>query len=70
LITLLTLPLAPVRGLTALAKVLRDQAHRELYDPAQIQRQLEELEAAAAAGQISEGELAEQQQKILNRLIA
>lgn len=70
LIALLTLPLAPVRGVTALARVLRDQAERELYDPASVRRQLEELESAAAAGQLSADEYAEAQQEILDRLIS
>jgi hypothetical protein len=70
LIALLTLPLAPLRGVTALAKVLRSQAERELYDPASAWRQLEGLDEEAAAGRLSADELAEAQQRILDRLIA
>ena len=69
LVALLTLPLAPVRGLTALARVLRTQAERELYDPSTLRRQLDDLADAAAAGEISEEELADAQQRILDRLI-
>ncbi|MEV1287527.1 gas vesicle protein GvpG [Micromonospora sp. NPDC049679] len=68
--TLLTLPFAPVRGLTSLVKLIRDQAEQQLYDPATLQRQLEELDAAAAAGEISQAELVEAQQQILDRLMA
>ncbi|MFC0533667.1 gas vesicle protein GvpG [Phytohabitans kaempferiae] len=66
---LLGLPLAPVRGLTALARVLRTQAERELYDPVNVRRRLEELEASAAAGEISGPELAEAQERILEPLM-
>ncbi|WP_460917221.1 gas vesicle protein GvpO [Plantactinospora veratri] len=67
---LLALPLSPVRGLTGLARLLRDQAERELYDPVNVQRELTALADAAAAGEISEPELAQAQQRILDRLIA
>ncbi|AVT33893.1 gas vesicle protein G [Plantactinospora sp. BC1] len=67
---LLALPLGPVRGLTGLARLLRDQAERELYDPVNVQRELTALADAAAAGEISEPELAQAQQRILDRLIA
>ena len=70
LVTLLTLPLAPVRGVTALARVLLQQAERELYDPASVRRQLDELEDAAANGQISEAELADAQERLIERLVS
>ncbi|GIG92825.1 hypothetical protein Pen02_77610 [Plantactinospora endophytica] len=66
---LLSLPLAPVRGLTGLARLLRDQADRELYDPVNVQRELTALADAAAAGEISGPELDQAQQRILDRLI-
>ena len=40
---LFALPLAPVRGLTGLARLLRDQAERELRDPINVHRELTEL---------------------------
>lgn len=70
LLSLLSLPLAPVRGVEWLARLLQEQANRELYDPATVWRQLEELEDAAADGQLTEDELAEAQQQIIDRLIA
>ncbi|MEV0729686.1 gas vesicle protein GvpG [Polymorphospora sp. NPDC050346] len=66
---ILSLPLAPVHGLVGLARVLRDQAEQELYDPATVQRQLEELSAAAAAGELSDEELAAAEQQIIDRLV-
>jgi hypothetical protein len=65
-----TFPYAPVRGVTALARVLLRQAENELYGQASIRRQLEELDEAAAAGRISAAERAQAQQAILDRLIA
>lgn len=70
LLSLLSLPLAPVCRVEWLARLLQEQAERELYDPATVWRQLEELEDAAADGQLTEDELAEAQQQIIDRLIA
>jgi hypothetical protein len=70
LLSLLNLPLAAVRGVGWLALLLQEQAERQLYDPATVWRQLEDLEDAAADGQLTEDELAEAQQQIIDRLIA
>jgi Gas vesicle protein G len=43
---LLTLPLAPVRGVTWIARVLEEEAEHELYDEDVIRRELAELEWA------------------------
>jgi hypothetical protein len=51
---LLTLPLAPVRGVTWIAEVLAEEADRELAEAASPERALAELEAARANGEISE----------------
>ncbi len=56
LTAVLGLPLAPVRGLVAVAEVLRREADRELHDPAAIVRRLEDIAAARQAGVISESE--------------
>jgi hypothetical protein len=66
---LLTLPLAPVRGVTALGRLLQRQAERQLYDPTAVSRQLAEVDEAAATGELSAEEAAERQQEILDRLI-
>jgi chorismate mutase len=64
------LPLAPVRGLLAVARLLRDEAERELYDPTRLRRQLEDVRDAVASGELSpeEGERAERE--IVGRLTA
>ncbi|MBM7491236.1 gas vesicle protein GvpG [Micromonospora luteifusca] len=65
---LLTLPYAPVRGLTAVVKVIAREAEAQRYNPANIRRELEELDAAAAAGDITSQERDLRQQQVLDRL--
>lgn len=66
---LLTLPYAPVRAATSLMKTLERQAETQLYDPANVRRELEELDEAFAAGLLSADEHALAQQQILDRLM-
>ncbi|MEV4546168.1 gas vesicle protein GvpG [Micromonospora echinaurantiaca] len=66
--TLLTLPYAPVRGLTAVVKVIAREAEAQQYSPTSIRRELEELDAAAAAGDITPEERDRGQQQVLDRL--
>ncbi|MGK5442059.1 gas vesicle protein GvpG [Micromonospora sp. URMC 105] len=66
--TLLTLPYAPVRGLTSVMKVIAREAEARQYDPANIRRELEELDRAAEAGDITPEERDRGQQQVLNRL--
>ncbi|MGN9810576.1 gas vesicle protein GvpG [Micromonospora sp. BQ11] len=65
---LLTLPYAPVRGLTAVVKVIAREAESRQFDPANVRRELEELDAAAAAGDITPAERDRGQQQVLDRL--
>lgn len=67
---LVTLPLAPVRGVTWLAERLQEQAEQEFYDPTAIRRQLEEIEDARAAGEMSDDDAAELEEELVNRLLA
>jgi hypothetical protein len=67
---IVTAPLAPIRLLTALARVLQEEAERELYDPVRLQRRLEELDEAHEAGAISDDDHERQQEEILDRLIS
>ncbi|GGS10823.1 hypothetical protein GCM10010169_64260 [Micromonospora fulviviridis] len=66
--TLLTLPYAPVRGLTALVKVVAREAESQQYNPVNVRRELEELDRAAAAGDITPEERDRGQQQVLERL--
>lgn len=67
---LLTLPLAPVRGTVWLAERIQEQAELELHDEDAIRAQLMELEAARAAGDITDEELAAAEDVLLERLLA
>ncbi|TYC26373.1 gas vesicle protein G [Micromonospora sp. MP36] len=65
---LLTLPYAPVRGLTVVVKVIAREAESQQYNPVNIRRELEELDRAAAAGEISPRQRDRAQQRVLDRL--
>lgn len=65
---LVTLPLAPVRGVVWLAEQVQEQAERQLYDPQRIVRLLEEVAEARDAGEISEEEAARQEEELVNLL--
>jgi len=67
---ILGLPFAPVRGVLAVAELIRRQVDAELYHPASVRRELEAAEEARAVGEISPEEEAEKQQQVLNRLTA
>ena len=65
---LLTLPLAPVRGTVWIAEQLLEEAERQLNDPAAIERQLAEAEAAHERGELTDDELADLEDELLRRL--
>jgi hypothetical protein len=66
----LRLPLLPVQALIGLAEVIRDEAERELYDPAVARRQLEEIQEARERGAASDEDVARMEREITGRLIA
>lgn len=66
---LLTLPLAPVRGVAWIAEVVAEEADRELEAANSPQRALAELEAARAVGEVSEEEFAEREAELLDQMI-
>ena len=65
---LLTLPLAPVRGVGWIAEQLTEQAEAELYDEQKILRELSELESAHEAGAVTDDQLEEGTDALLARL--
>jgi len=67
--TILSLPLAPLRGLIRLAELLQEQAEQELRGPAAVRRRLEELAEARASGAISEEEETAAAERILGEMI-
>jgi hypothetical protein len=70
LLTLLfRLPFLPIRAVAQLAEIIRDEAERELHDPANVRRQLEEAEEARVSGEISDEDLARIEREATGRLL-
>jgi chorismate mutase len=66
---LLTLPLAPVRGVAAVAEQVRRQAEEVYYDPARIRAELEEVDALRASGELTEEEATDREDELIERLL-
>ena len=66
--SLVMLPLAPVNGVIWIARQLEEQANRELYSPESIRGQLDELQRAYEASEITEEEFLEAEDLLLDRL--
>ncbi len=66
---LVMLPLAPVRGVVAVADTIRQEAERVYYDPGTIRRELERVEDLRRSGELSEEEAAEREEALVQRLI-
>jgi len=68
---LLTLPLAPVRGVAWVAEKVAAEAERELYGDAEtLRRELTELQRERAFGQIDDEGYTERETALLTRLAA
>lgn len=67
---LLTLPLAPVRGVVWVATQLEREADRQRSDPAAIRMQLAEIDAAYEAGAMTEAERDAEQDELVGRLLS
>lgn len=66
---LLTLPLAPVRGVVWVAEQLRDQADAQMNDPSVLRAKIDDLDRACENGEITEEDRDEQQEELLQRLM-
>ena len=66
---LLTLPLAPVRGVAWVAEVLAEEADRELAEASSPERALADLEAARATGEITDEEFSEREAELIDAMI-
>lgn len=64
----LTLPLAPVRGLVWIAGQLQDEAESQLYDQDRIRAELLQLELDTEDGLIDEAERAAREDELFERL--
>jgi hypothetical protein len=65
---ILTLPLAPVRGVAWVTEKVAEQAELELYDESRIMQELTELEAARDRGEIDEEQFGASLEILLERL--
>ncbi|MFD4573337.1 gas vesicle protein GvpG [Streptomyces sp. NPDC058417] len=67
---LVTLPLAPVRGVVWVADQVREAAEREYRDPAPVHRALADLERRLVAGETDEETFDREEDVLLDRLDA
>jgi hypothetical protein len=65
---LLTLPLAPVRGVAWVAEQVAQEADRQLYDESSIRRELLQLEMDYEDGHIDAEEREEREEELFERL--
>ncbi|MYQ45878.1 gas vesicle protein [Streptomyces sp. SID4985] len=65
---LVTLPLAPVRGVGWVLERVLEAAEDEYYDPAPIHRELAGLERRLVAGEIDEETFDRREDELLDRL--
>jgi hypothetical protein len=65
---LLTLPLAPVRGLAWVFEQVVDEAEAQLHDPARSRAELADAEAALERGEIEEETYEAMERELLDRL--
>jgi gas vesicle protein GvpG len=64
------LPLAPVRGVVAIAQALEEQAEHELDDRGRIRRELEDAEMALRSGELTADEADRAHRDILRPLVS
>lgn len=67
---LVTLPLAPMRGVVWLAEQIEAEAQRQWSDPTAIRQQLSELDAAYERGEITAEQRDAAQDELVARLLA
>ena len=67
---LLTLPLAPVRGVGWMAERLMEQAYREAFSPEAVRRQLSAAQRDLEEGGMTEQEYDAVEETLVERLIA
>jgi hypothetical protein len=62
------LPLLPAKGVVRLAELIQDEAERTFHDPATIRHELERIDEARIAGEITDDEATQLQQEVVARL--
>lgn len=66
---ILGLPLAPVKGVAAVAEQVLRQAEETYYDPVRIRAELEEVERLREAGEIDDAEAEAWEDDLIERLM-
>ena len=61
-------PLVPVKGFLRIARLIQQQVDQELHDPAAVRKQLEEIDRAASAGELSEQEQRAAEEMVIERM--
>jgi len=61
-------PFAPVRGVIRLGELIQERVEQKLHDPAEARRELEAIDAAADAGELTPDEQEAAQQEVVNRM--
>lgn len=62
------LPLTPLRLVLALARVLEEEADRQLHDPSRVRQEIEEIEAAQADEQVPDEVAEAGKEELVGRL--
>ena len=65
---LLRLPFLPLQGVVKIGQIMQEQAEDALYNPASVQRELEEAAEARAQGRMSDEEVSEVERTAVARL--
>jgi hypothetical protein len=66
---LLGLPLAPLRGTITVSEQVLQQAEDQFYDPADIRRELEQVDRLRAAGELTDEEATVWEDELVDRLM-
>lgn len=66
---ILSLPIAPLRGVVAVADQVLQQAEEIYYDPVVIRRELEEIDRLREAGELDEESAAAREEELIGRLL-
>lgn len=66
---LVTLPLAPVRGVAWVGERLEEEARRQSEDTTAIRRRLDEVDRAREAGEMPEEEASRTEEELVRRLM-
>ncbi|MFE6648636.1 gas vesicle protein GvpG [Nocardioides sp. NPDC057772] len=67
---LLTLPIAPVRGVVWVGEKILEEAESQYYDPAAVQAALDDVDARHRAGELTDEQAADLEEGLVQRLMA